>query len=211
MHNANVVNSSRGRPRGGSDARQRLIDAARVRFEADGYASTSVRSVAREAGVDHSLVNYYFGSKHGLFAEVLAITYSPQAVFDEIFAPGASLDPMRMAERLLVGLLTVWEEPGSRGQMLEVVRQAAMNDALRATTAEFVGAEIVRRISGEIKGPDAQRRAAGAGAVVSGLVFGRFVLGVEPLASMSTRDVVRTLAPMIAMQLDPAGVARFMR
>lgn len=173
--------------------------------------ATSGRAIARKAGVDHALVNYYFGSKQGLFAEVLAMAYSPQTVFDSVFAPGASRNPLRMAEGLLVGLLTVWEEPGSRGQMLAVVRQAAADDSMRAAMAEFVGAEVVRRLSEEIGGPGAVRRASGAGAVVSGLVFSRYVLGVEPLASMSPRDVVRTLAPMIAMQIDPAGVARVVR
>lgn len=171
-----------------------------------------MRSIAREAGVDHTLVNYHFGSKQELFAEVLAIAYSPQTMFDEIFAPTASRDPLRMAERLLVGLLTVWEEPGSRGQLLDVIRETATNEATRNSMAEFIGTEVVRRISGEIKGPDAGRRAAGVGTVVSGLVFGRYVLGVEPLASMSARDVVRTLAPMIAVQLEPAPrVARRVR
>lgn len=180
-------------------------------FEEHGYAATSSRAIARKAGVDHALVNYYFGSKQGLFAEVLAMAYSPKTVFDAVFAPDASRDPVRMAEGLLLGLLTVWEEPGSRGQMLTVVRQAATDESMRASMAEFVGAEVVRRLSAEIGGPDATRRAAGAGAVVSGLVFSRYVLGVEPLASMSPRDVVRTLAPMIAVQIDPSGVARVVR
>ena len=36
---------------------------------------------------------------------------------------------------------------------------------------------------------------------ISGLVFARYLIGIEPIASMPPRDVVRTLAPMIALQL----------
>jgi AcrR family transcriptional regulator len=48
------------------DTRRRIIDAARVRLLADGYAGLSTRKVAEEAGVPLSQLHYHFGSKGGL-------------------------------------------------------------------------------------------------------------------------------------------------
>ena len=44
----------------------RIRDAALVRFGADGFAGTSVRSIAADAGVSPALVLHHFGSKEGL-------------------------------------------------------------------------------------------------------------------------------------------------
>ena len=43
-----------------------ILDAARRRLLADGYAGLSTRKVADEAGVPLSQLHYYFGSKQGL-------------------------------------------------------------------------------------------------------------------------------------------------
>jgi AcrR family transcriptional regulator len=43
-----------------------ILDAARSRLLADGYAGLSTRKVAEEAGVPVSQLNYHFGSKQGL-------------------------------------------------------------------------------------------------------------------------------------------------
>jgi AcrR family transcriptional regulator len=43
-----------------------ILEAARLRLLADGYAGLSTRKVADEAGVPLSQLHYYFGSKQGL-------------------------------------------------------------------------------------------------------------------------------------------------
>ena len=55
-------------PLGDADltARARIRDAAIARFAADGVASTTLRSVAEDAGVSAPLVVHHFGSKEGL-------------------------------------------------------------------------------------------------------------------------------------------------
>jgi AcrR family transcriptional regulator len=49
-----------------TDTRTRIIQAARSRLLADGYAGLSTRKVAEEAGVPLSQLHYHFGSKGGL-------------------------------------------------------------------------------------------------------------------------------------------------
>ncbi|USD38193.1 MULTISPECIES: TetR/AcrR family transcriptional regulator [Ferrimonas] len=66
-----------GRPVGDSDARQRLIDAARKQFSFAPYEKVSTRQVAEEAGVNAALIRYYFANKWGLFETMMAETVAP--------------------------------------------------------------------------------------------------------------------------------------
>ena len=67
--------SRRGRPRtpaaDDAHARRRLLDAAAGHFAAGGFAGTSLRQVAEEAGVTPAMVAYYFEDKSGLLQAVL--------------------------------------------------------------------------------------------------------------------------------------------
>jgi AcrR family transcriptional regulator len=60
------------RRRNAARTRQLLLEVARTRFARDGYATTTVRDIADDAGVNVSLINRYFTSKEGLFEACLA-------------------------------------------------------------------------------------------------------------------------------------------
>ena len=53
------------------DTRQRIVDAARKCFLAQGYAETTIEAIATEAGVAMPTVYAAFGSKKGVLAEIL--------------------------------------------------------------------------------------------------------------------------------------------
>jgi len=53
--------------------RTAILDAARERLLADGYANLSTRKVAVEAGVPLSQLHYHFGSKNGLILALLEV------------------------------------------------------------------------------------------------------------------------------------------
>ena len=53
-----------------SETREQLLAAAERLFAERGFAGVSVRMIAAEAGVNWSLVGYYFRGKDGLLAEV---------------------------------------------------------------------------------------------------------------------------------------------
>jgi AcrR family transcriptional regulator len=53
-----------------TESRERLVAAAERLFAAHGYTAVSVRAIAADAGVNWSLVGYYFRGKDGLLAEV---------------------------------------------------------------------------------------------------------------------------------------------
>ncbi|HWH82785.1 MAG TPA: TetR/AcrR family transcriptional regulator [Burkholderiaceae bacterium] len=51
--------------------RERILDATFRRLASDGYAALSVREIAKDAGVNHALINYHFGTKDRLVIAVL--------------------------------------------------------------------------------------------------------------------------------------------
>lgn len=57
--------------------RQRLLEAARTCFLADDYHDVSTRRIADLAGANVSMIRYYFGSKGGLFEEMIRDTLQP--------------------------------------------------------------------------------------------------------------------------------------
>ena len=73
-----------GRRPGSSRSRQKILEVARLAFPANGYAETSLRGIAREAGVDPSLVVQLFGSKAGLFAAVVEWPFDASEVATQI-------------------------------------------------------------------------------------------------------------------------------
>src|ERR1700729_3608573 len=55
------------RQRDADRSRQALLDAALEEFSRRGFAGARVADIARRAGVNKQLINYYFGSKEGLY------------------------------------------------------------------------------------------------------------------------------------------------
>jgi AcrR family transcriptional regulator len=64
--------------------RERILRAATRVFAQHSFRAASTRMIAAEAGVDHPLIHYYFGSKEKLFEEVTAKVYRETM---EIMAP----------------------------------------------------------------------------------------------------------------------------
>jgi len=53
------------------DKRSSILSAAEILFSELGYEGTSTRQIAKEAGANMSMINYYFGSKEGVFLEIM--------------------------------------------------------------------------------------------------------------------------------------------
>ncbi len=70
---------------------QRILDAAYECLSTRGYAQVSLREIAQKAGVVLSQLNYYYGSKQGLFIEVVnMMTKKYLARFEEYLKEGTT-------------------------------------------------------------------------------------------------------------------------
>ncbi|MFN8058420.1 MAG: TetR/AcrR family transcriptional regulator [Vicinamibacterales bacterium] len=63
------------RRRSAADSRARLLDAASVEFATHGFAGASVDRLARRARLNKAMIYYHFGSKLGLYREILRDMY----------------------------------------------------------------------------------------------------------------------------------------
>ena len=184
--------SRRGRRPGAPDTRAAILAAARASFAASGYAGTTVRSVASAAGVDAALVHHYFGTKHDLFVAALALPLDPSTVIGPALAGG--LDGA--AERLLVAFLGVWDDPELQPSLLGVVRGILEPGGSELIRDGFLPAIVLPVVTS--LGLDApERRMPFVASQVFGLIMARYVLAIEPLASMPAADVVAVVAPTI--------------
>lgn len=71
-----------GRPQAGTEQREnafreRLVDAARDLFAAQGFAATSLRQISLRAGVTPALAHYYFKDKAGLLVVLMRERVAP--------------------------------------------------------------------------------------------------------------------------------------
>jgi AcrR family transcriptional regulator len=107
----------------GEDTRGRILDAALELFAASGFEGASTRTIAERAGANLPAIQYYFGSKEGLyravieqFSEELQAAVSPLAErIDNELARG---QPSR---RRLIDLL---------GDMLDIVIALILDDSV---------------------------------------------------------------------------------
>src|SRR5215813_12992953 len=75
-----MATEPRPRKRDAAATRAAILSAAREVFARSGYDGVGVREIAAAAGVTAMLVNRYFGSKEGLFAEAIAASMAEPTI-----------------------------------------------------------------------------------------------------------------------------------
>jgi AcrR family transcriptional regulator len=185
--------SRRGRRRGQSETYEQIRLAARARFLADGYAKCSMRAIAADAGVDAALISYFFGSKRGVFSAAMALPVNPL----DILAAVIDGELNSLPERLLVGVLTVWDDPATGDPLRALARTAITEPEFGRLIAETIGSEVVGRLAQRIGGVQARTRAVAFSTQIAGVILSRYLLGIEPIASMSREQVVTTMTPTL--------------
>ena len=165
-----------------ADTRAAILRAARARFAADGYERATIRAIAADAAIDPAMVMRYYGSKDRLFAAA--------AEFD-LRLPRLGAPPHGAA--LVRHFLTVWEAGDT---FVALLRAAASHEAARERLHAVFEGQVVAAT--ERLAPDRPRERAGMIATqMLGLALTRYVLALEPVASMPADDVVAWIGPSI--------------
>lgn len=176
----------------------RILTAAREAFADTGLAGTTIRSVARQAGVDPALVYHYFRSKEGLLD---AATAPPQRWLESV-AKTWTTPVSELGSALLRLMLGAWADD-EIGPVLRAVLQTAAHDP---GTRE----KLRRVVEGSLMGvshlgSDERDRLVRSGLVSSqlmGLAMMRYVWRIEPVASMSDDELVAALAPNLRHYIE---------
>ena len=170
-----------GRRPGNPDTRQVILDAARTTFAELGFAGASIRKIAAAAGVDAALVHHYFGSKEKLFLATVEVPVDLPKIIAGIGAAG----PEGLGGRLITTILTVWESPAGAG--IGAALRTALADPARARMLrEFVLPQLVGPLLRPLQLPpaEAEIRTGLIMTQVLGVITGRYLLAIEPLASL---------------------------
>lgn len=186
-----------GRRPGPNSTRGAILDAARRHFAETGYAATSLRTIARDAGVDATVLLHFFGSKDGLFRAVVGWPFDPAEAQLQLVAQGTE----RPGARLARTFFHFWEHPGTGPALAALMRSAMTHAESAVLLREFVGRELIARASALVGGDDAELSAELAVGQLVGVALLRYLLRIEPIASVDTDELVNRLEPALDAHL----------
>jgi AcrR family transcriptional regulator len=190
---AEMTNRRPGRPSGVSGSRERILASARELFARNGFGNTSIRAVAADAGVDAALVHHYFGTKQQLFAAATELPIDPMVVL----GPLRETPVDQLGRTLPELLLPLWDSQSGTGLI------AAMRSMLTGTEVplarSFFRDIVVAELAHRIDEPDGTGvlRAEFAASQLMGIVVARYIVGLEPLASLPAEQIVDMVAPTL--------------
>ncbi|MEU6711112.1 TetR family transcriptional regulator [Nonomuraea sp. NPDC046802] len=180
-----------GRRPGSADTRGEILTAARRVFAEKGFDKATVRGIAREAKVDPALVHHYFDTKEGMFAAAMKLPITP----DEVIPLLVEGPREEVGERLVRLILRATATPETREPMIALLRSAMTNEQAVGMFREFITNALLFQVAGRLGVP--HLRIEVAFGQMLGVIMGRYVLKLEPLASADEEELVELLAPTI--------------
>jgi AcrR family transcriptional regulator len=175
-----------------------ILEVARDEFAQRGFDNATVRQIAGRAGVDPGMIAHHFGSKQQLFLAALEVPFDPATEIAQV-VDGPRED---LAARLLSRFLEVWDSPAGAGA-IAVVRTAVQRDDSAALIRDLALHRALRPLMATLDGTTEERlwRANLAASQIVGLIFTRYVVRLEPLASAAHAEVVAAVAPTVQRYL----------
>jgi AcrR family transcriptional regulator len=195
-----------GRPSGSSDTRERILTSALELFARNGIDRTSIRAVAAGAGVDAALVHHYFGTKQQLFAAAIDIPIDPMTVL----VPMREIPVSELGFTLPSVLLPLWDSELGAGLIARLRSLIAGADVslARSFLEEVITAEVASRVDNPPG--TGMIRAQFFATQLMGVVMARYIVKVEPFASLPAEQIVQTIGPNLQRYLTgdlPDGLA----
>jgi AcrR family transcriptional regulator len=173
------------------------LRAARETFADKGFTATSIRAVAREAGVDAALVHHYFDSKDELFIEAMSIPVDPR----EIAARIVDGPLEEIGRRIATIFLGVWESVEGQQRMKAIFRSVVTSDEVARIMREGITQLIIQPISRTLDVPDAHLRVSLVATQLIGVAMARYLVELEPVASVDLATLIDRVAPVLQLHL----------
>ncbi|WP_457125803.1 TetR/AcrR family transcriptional regulator [Mycobacteroides abscessus] len=189
-----------GRRPGTSSARDDILASARKLFSLNGIDMTSIRAIASDAGVDPALVHHYFGTKLDLFREVVQLPVDPSVVLQPL--RDVPVDELGVTiPRLIIAL---WDS--ELGANMLAVFRSALTGADDGLVRVFFREVLVNIIAERVDSPPGSGvlRAEFAITQMAGILVGRYIMAIEPLASLTAEQISLTVGPNIQRYLTGA-------
>lgn len=211
-----TVKRSPGHGRGPRGARGKMREqikrVAESQFIARGYDGTTMRSIAKGAGCDPAMVSYYFRSKQRLFRDCFDLPLDPLEQILQLWEPGIE----GIADRLLDFAFTLYEERLTKDRMKALMRalitdsettqrfRAYMSDNLLKGGAEVLNA--LQIASGQEANETLETNFHALIEILMSMIYGvatmRYIVQLEPVASMERSELQNRLAPILQTQIE---------
>lgn len=187
------------RKRDSAATRAAILTSARKAFAAHGYDGAGLREIAAEAGVTAMLVNRYFGSKEGLFAEVIDDTMSGETIIHDQMP-----DRSQLVRYLAAGVVHITrpDAPPVDGSLIMFRSASTANPRLAEIGRKQIEKMHLKRLAAAIGGKNATERAATILSLIAGVQLMRQMVGLTPLAKASPATLQDILAPLIQRLVD---------
>ena len=182
-----------GRRPGTSSSRQKILDVARAAFAANGYAGTSLRGVARDAGVDPSLIVQFFGSKAGLFGAVVEWPFDAAEIRDQV-REAAPAEAGTFIARRFIGH---WDRDEHRNPIVSLIHAALADPAVAGMLREFITVNLTLPVVRHVGADRPELRAALLASQLLGFGLARYSLGFEALASAPSNELITALGAVL--------------
>jgi AcrR family transcriptional regulator len=179
------------------DITKQVLDAARAAYARRGYLNTTLKGVAAAAGVAPDVVRRYYDNREALFVAAMRLPFDPAMSIAQLLAPGID----GLGERLVRVTMRMLDDPETRDQLADMVKDGAGATKATAALREFFETEMVDRVVSALGVPDARMRVVLATSYLMGVATSRYVLQVEPLASATEDAVVAMVGPMVQLTL----------
>jgi AcrR family transcriptional regulator len=191
------VTARTGRRPGGGDSRADILVAARASFADRGYDATSLRSVARAAGVDPALVHRFYGGKPALFAAAMDLPADPGTLVRALLADGMD----GVGERLVRTFVGVWDSQPAQSRLVALLRAGLAGAEAADVLRGFLTEAVLVPLAEATGRPDGRLRASFVGSQLVGLAVARYLLRLDPLADASPDEIAAALAPTLQRYL----------
>lgn len=201
-------------PRGKrGDMRETIRRIAEEEFIANGYDGTTTRHIAARANCDPAMVNYYFDSKQRLFRECFDLPIDPAGQICEILAP----DLTNAAERLMTFALALYDQTFTADKVQGLMRAMMTDLTTKQRFRSYVHSSIIPDttdfIHQHVCGTDAPPLSPATRTAIAreiecvmstlyGVATMRYIVQLEPLASMSEQALIDEFAPIVQRRLD---------
>ena len=207
---------SPGHGRGPRGARGRMRDqikqVAERQFIARGYDGTTMRSIANKTGCDPAMVSYYFGSKQRLFRECFDLPLDPLEQVLQLWEPGIE----GVAERLLDFAFTLYEERLTKDRMKALMRALITDAETTQRSRSYIRDNLQKGVVQLLDSlapylPPAQKRQLEVRfpmliEILMSMIYGvatmRYIVKLEPVASMERSELQNRLAPILQTQIN---------
>lgn len=186
-----------GRRPGRSTTKTKILAVSETMFAENGYDQTTIRAIAERAKVDPALVIHYFNSKQELFISAMA---PPQQVPLKIARELSRGNPDTLGLRLATLFVSMLESKTTSHIVINTLKAAIHIPGATALLKKLLVRPILQAFK-DAALDQAELRATLAQSQLVGIVMSRYILKVEPLASLPPDELIAYLAPTLQRYL----------